>query len=130
MTYDKVLNVAGREMDALIAEYVMGIKPQQVKDFPLFSVKRDWLDIGEWYFDGNHGSTVELPFYSTDIAAAFLVWDKLVEMERYPTLHEGPQEYDGAVVAGVSLVNPATSEAFAETKALAICRAALIATMK
>ena len=66
---------------------------------------------------------------STDIAHAFLVWDRLVEMERYPTLHEGPCEYRGLVisnVAGVGLVNPNIDEIFAEEKAHAICLAALL----
>src|ERR1700680_3356607 len=58
---------AGRKLDALIAEKVMGKKPVE--------------SYGEFYFD--FCSHERIPGYSTDISAAFRIVDRLVLTEKY-----------------------------------------------
>ena len=56
---------AGRELDALIAEKVMGLNPHWLGD----GIEVNILSIGE--------SGIEVPRFSTDIAAAWEVVEKL-----------------------------------------------------
>jgi len=114
---------AGRELDALVAERVMG-----------------WLDVGkqrdsvhtEFVNFGVDPATVEerrakkyaarqvVPHYSSDIAAAFQVVEKMAEKGDLIFLqtHRGDAERYAA-----TFVEPFT--AYAPTAPLAICRAAL-----
>jgi hypothetical protein len=75
MTRNEILNMeAGREMDALIAEKVMGISPQKVEGYPEFDDTREWVDIGDYVvYPEGVGVCKRLPDYSTNIAAAWLV---------------------------------------------------------
>lgn len=121
---------AGRELDALVAEKVMGCKPKKRHD--------GWVctcdDTDHAVQSDNH----DIPYlmaYSTDIAAAWEVVEKL---------HDGPPPLvvivGGYISAGMGNVpwvceisNGITGpsqyvkkvEAFAETAPLAICLAAL-----
>lgn len=71
---------AGRELDVLVAERIMGLTPLQVKaDMTIITASRDWLDEGDYYWiDGQVAR--ELPHYSTDIAAAWLVVERIMRV--------------------------------------------------
>jgi len=132
MTRDEILNMpAGREMDALVAEKVMG-----------------WIPKDNLYWKDNEGSfagwATEFSEYSvkpfrpsTDIVAAWQVLEHLIAtgeqrfeapaLFKYPLAwlcvfyqkHEKPGE-----------MAPAWIDANAPTAPLAICRAALLAVME
>jgi len=103
-----ILNMpASREMDAWIAEIVGWV----IEDFTAISPR------GSKWARNAHGDDDWLPYYSTDISAAWEVVDK----------------YTDAVVEKVGdhyCVNLFVSSACAETAPLAICRAALFAVME
>lgn len=98
---------AGREFDALIAEKVMGK--------------------GETWFgtfsNGSERTIPRLPHYSTDIAAAWLLVDKLTGPKVNLILE---RDWDGVYYSRFSSAG-ASDEDFcsADTAPLAICRAAL-----
>lgn len=97
---------AGREMDALVAERVMGANPRDVKIV-------------------GYGPT---PHYSTDIAAAMDVLCKAREGEPLMItagLMDGSDQYKGQYYCSILQV-----EAFGDTISHAICRAALLATLE
>lgn len=94
---------AGRELDALVAEEVMGLDPEWHKQVPVGRVT---------------------PCYSTDIAAAWEVVEKLCREERYPTV-QFAVNVDGKQAWWCSLVNPADVEVHAPAAPLAVCLAAL-----
>lgn len=137
---------AGRELDALVAEKVMGWlwlgrqdhkwlgPPSQLGETdPTYGTIRRATDIDEperpWWLENatEFGDLRVVPHYSTDIAAAFLVVEKLNAAVRYPEIQFAPTEPNGEELWCVSLVNPADVEVVAETAPLAICRAALAA---
>ena len=111
---------AGHELDALIAEKVMGFA---VKLWP----HTDRLFVAE---RGN-GTQILLPAYSTDIAAAWEVVEKLGERFHArlltPFIRSGDNHYwCGFTPLGMTGFNGRPDyEAVAETAPLAICRAAL-----
>lgn len=96
---------AGRELDALVAEKVMGL---QIKRFP----------DGTWLMHNGQSGT-ELFHYSTDIAAAWEVWKRISPSILYK-LGTGYEVYQSArdYEDGIHL-------AHADTAPLAICLAAL-----
>lgn len=110
---------AGRELDWDIAEQIFG--------FNIFREKTDnKLYVGhsrlrhEWQ---------ELPGYSTDIAAAWLVVEKLRQMQRTVTLGTlgvlpEPLSWGCNIFRGLRQLETVT-QAVADTAPLAICRAAL-----
>lgn len=106
MTREEILNMpAGREMDAWIAEIVGWI----IEDFTAISPR------GSRWARNAHGDDDWLPYYSTDVLAA---WEII-------------ERYTDAVVEKVGehyYVNLFVDSAYAETAPLAICRAALLAT--
>lgn len=117
LTKEQILNMpAGREIDALIAERVMGwtrshrgARGTQFYDVPGWGVRSEGA----------------IPDFSTKIAAAWLVVEKMTERD------------DGdcgliTTVRGWSCEFGAASMKYAnaETAPLAICRAALLATME
>jgi hypothetical protein len=106
---------AGRELDALVAEKVMG-----------------WTYLGERWSDTNHsgyqwrdstGTRHETPPFSTDIAAA---WEAL---ERMASVLEDVAKIEVSRLSNgqYACVVGAICCEFADTPALAICRAALAA---
>lgn len=119
---------AGRELDALIAERVMGYEVSRIRAGALlvevYAIER--RDEAHPSFDVVMCNyyPVSVRRYSTDIAAAWEVVEKLNETERWPTIQFGPSE-DGDLRWWVTLVNPADADVYAETAPLAICRAAL-----
>ena len=123
---------AGRELDTLVAERVMGWshierKPRQYKGFNGFAN----------YF-GPHGLPPEKPFnegfglfdvptYSTNIADAWRVLDRMIERGYEGTLHRRAGD-DGLTLFLLDAEGEPTGEyAYycAEKMPLAICRAAL-----
>lgn len=102
MNYDEM--PAGREMDALVAEKVMGIKRG---DRP-----GEWLnELGNWLCD-----TEDIPPYSTSISAAWEVVDKMDCYFKMTRSDLGLYwEFYG----------PKLGFSYAPTVPLAICRAAL-----
>jgi len=122
---------AGRELDALVAEKVMGIEVDLVvAPFIYYSPYRDrydeWAAGNEPYIDKD-GDIHLIPRYSTDIAAAWLVVEKMRET-RWIEVHS---TIDGEWAAfytpiGTTDMNQAIHEyAKASTAPLAICLAAL-----
>lgn len=68
----------GRELDALVAEKVMGWKVLRHKDFP------DHPDVD---FTKEHGVLMRTPHFSTDIAAAWEVVGKLEKSHDFELIH-------------------------------------------
>jgi hypothetical protein len=98
---------AGRELDALIAEKVMGTNVFDFKGLPS-------------YWDANIRR--DIPHYSTNIADAWLVVEKLVKQCYQFGL---ANESDGKYFCSLFFDGAGTFEESAETAPLAICLAAL-----
>jgi len=77
---------AGRELDILIAEKVFSAEVYNTARNPkesFFPRSRQMLDGPSCVFceqNGLGGDAYEIPDYSTDIAAAWLVWEKIINM--------------------------------------------------
>lgn len=115
MTRDEILNMpAGREMDALIFEKIFGFEKGT---FPVYEPMKS-----------NVGDYMVRPIqeYSTDISAAWEVVEKLTDgiflndFSLWTTMRCWKADFTELRVA----------DSNAETAALAICRAALLAVMK
>ena len=128
MTKDEVLNVeAGREMDALVAERVMGWSRSRWAPIDsLLPPKDDKKRI--------EGHTYYVPLFSTDIAAA---WEVVEEMNK--TYHwrisspfiPGEPYFAGLTPHGVTGWNGCPDyEMPGDIVSLAICRAALLAKLE
>jgi len=116
MTRDEVLAMKpGRELDALVAEKVMGWKAVQVFDLK----DTDGTNIANGITPYNIGQRV--PHYSTDIASAWEVVEEMQNNEWDFTLKNHKRKYEA--IFG-TLYN-----AFAPTAPEAICKAALLAVM-
>lgn len=110
MTRDEILNLpAGRELDALISVQLFGV--------------REFLDEDDAYYLGENQMPVRLPDYSTDIAAAWEVVEKLknvsgatIGVRVHPTAGYSINVYQ----LGMNYWPTA------DTAPLAICRAALL----
>lgn len=116
MTRDEILNMpAGREMDALIAERVMG---------------RDVLLGSDWYFPSPYGfgGHKSVPHYSTDIGNAWEVVDEMQAARNYWAYTGSLSSYCYAMFAGHQSQHEYRAEA--DKMPLAICRAALLAVME
>jgi hypothetical protein len=120
---------AGRELDAEIARRIMGVEAHQAKTGDMiFTIHRDFIDDGDyWYYREGWGYD-EVPHYSTDIAAAWQV------VERVRTFNKGDEI--GLEVSVIALSDhydchiETNSSAYlvveeADTAPLAICLAAL-----
>jgi len=134
---------AGREMDALVAEKVMGCSVMRENYHRTLGDggKWEWLRCG--CIGGPHNYRDDtardgmLVYYSTDISAAWEVIDKLlsvgmsVELNAYPSARYDVRIYksiphDG----GMPTTSMFAGEALDDTVPLAICRAALKAVGK
>ncbi len=150
---------AGREMDALVAERVMGWhregRGQSVSPFHWRDANGDLYGI-DWDSKGEHdilvdptgyrvylcpcreekGDEVELPCYSTDIAAAWLVVDRFggrVTLMGEGAVNDDDGEYQREEPGWMAVITvyedsyweQLFSKAEGETPMLAICRAAL-----
>ena len=126
--------VAGRELDALVAEKVMGMVVMACRDID-----------GEWWSDPNEmftgkevcvpprwGHARELPLHSTSIRYAWEVWEKLIADGWYPDLTTTYSAKANGLVYGCELQRggDGTKDHYwvqATTAPLAICLAALAA---
>ena len=112
---------AGRELDAMVATFVMGCKVIVDGGKPYC----DCDDRGHFTRDAND-VYADLPCYSTDIAAAWQVVEKLkgaaVEWFFHIDIPK-PSVTD----EWRAIFTPATRYSWAKTAPLAICRAALVA---
>lgn len=113
MTRDDVMGLSGRELDAAVAEHVLGIDLYTVN--PHDGSNEYWIDAGS---DGDIQAFRPLPRYSTDIAEAWRVLDT----------------FPGAI----ALMNAVNGQwqcvilltATGMTAPEAICRAALLAVLR
>lgn len=120
---------AGRELDALVAEKVMGWRPMQGGVSMEIGEKGDLWEDGsrKWYGKDGDPRPMRLlpsPKFSTDIASAWLVVEKTDPVFSWVLSRAQDGDYD------VSMTFHATDyeivyEATADTAPLAICRAAL-----
>lgn len=110
--------LAGRVLDGVVAKRVMGL--QNV----------GWWLSGEMRHGPQHRAEI-VPYYSTDIAAAWEVVEKMMLREDVPGFeinvfkHEGVTHY--CVEFGACWKGCIYAEVEADTAPLAICRAALAA---
>jgi len=139
MNRDAILNMpAGREMDALIAERVMGQIDFSHPDIVyLEGATEDGQDGWSGYYCPRCGAgeTAAVPevkctrHYSTDIAAAFAILDKLLSAglnwQVSTADMAGLQERYYCTITDFRAFR--NYGAFADTAPLAICRAALLA---
>lgn len=128
---------AGPELDVLVAQKVMGFEIMrsalQTRDgFPTYRHRhpeRDW----DWM-------EMAVPQFSTEIAAAWLLVEKLKEIDRamavcdrsYGSIKiEGDRPWEAGFINGQKLAHDPGQfvQAFGPTAPLAICRAALKAVM-
>lgn len=121
MTRDEILNMpAGREMDMLICEYVMQIKARcTVTTYQGKEV------IGKEYVAIINHQEVEMPYYSTDIDAAWNVIGKK-EINGWSCVVENLR---GAWQCTFSKIGVGGAFCTAKLAPLAICRAALLAVL-
>lgn len=128
---------AGRELDALVAEKVMGCRVQHWSGYNSPGTYRCGCGVvcayphgvkdREGQLDG------DLAYYSTDIAAAWEVVEKLRERGLHLDINnrqacDGVDDMGGAWWAEFASADYAVGgQAFADTAPLAICRAALAA---
>ena len=116
VTREDVLSLSGRELDAAVAERVLGWKRGDLRcgDMP-------WYPPGTGRYLG--GGRMDLPEFSTDISAAWEVVEHLATPDEALTITYAKGTW---VVAVGSVEVSATSESAPE----AICRAALLAALK
>ena len=120
MTREEILALpAGRHLDALVAENVMGI--------PALS-QREWQGQLLWIGGGDNDRTytIAIPNYSESIAAAWLVVEHLKAQTSIIGMEYLPRRIEGAVWR----FHFDASYGYAPTVPLAICRAALLAVMQ
>jgi hypothetical protein len=124
MTRDEILNMpAGRELDALIAERIFGLKDGGThwvnsEGKPTFLKVWD----SEWLSE---------PFYpSEDIDFAWYVVEKMQVHGFNTRVEVQSQTVCSMWVKNLNIRGPEPVTARAETAPLAICRAALLAVMK
>jgi hypothetical protein len=125
MTRDKILNKpAGREMDALVAEIVMGWEY-----IPDKQERKTWSSTHWVNWKDSKGKTQLLVLsYSTDIAAAWQVVEKTMLLDNYDLMKDGENYIFGHY--GKNGIDPWTEFVRASTAPLAICRAALLAVLE
>lgn len=143
MSEDEIRQMrAGREMDALVAQLIMGLIPCEKWYYANFGAGGGPVSVkGPCNHDNCYPASERLPFggprhYSTDIAAA---WEVLEEMNRrenrngvYAAPHYGNIEFfDGDYIVKIQGRIPSDTggvvNATGDTAPLAICRAALLA---
>lgn len=124
MTRDDVLKMeAGREMDALIAEKVIGWTRKYVSEHDT----QVWDSPNESVYLEN-----AIPHYSTDISAAWEVVEKMLEFEKDVAGHDQViiTRTDDCLKWYIEFRKPSWEYAEAEALPLAICRAALLALLE
>ena len=123
---------AGREMDVLIAENVMGYSKMLAPTS--FRLNNYLVDAGELVYvapNGDTFATFDIPSYSSDISAAWEVVEKM-RIAIVPLVGGGwAAEPDSDFDLELSwFERPVCDWATAPTAPLAICRAALLSTLE
>lgn len=125
MTEDEIRNLpAGREMDALVAQQLFGwmfIASNFVHNLEYGTM----IPPNGWKRDNFIPD--ECPHYSTDIAAAWEVVEKMRGMALAMTMGKGDDAYQCRIFDGRIAPEAYRVLVSAETAPLAICRAALLA---
>lgn len=148
MTHDEIDKLeAGRELDALIAVEVMGFSYSERTVGPggFFAegtLLQDWSDPGgdlvATRFNGEITNIQKggIPFYGTDIAAAWKILDKMIDLGfSYEVSHQTKDKSIKYVMFALGEYNVRESTfdqefiGYANTTPLAICRSALKAVM-
>lgn len=110
-----------RELDAQVAEKVMGItNVHRAERGEWLQIEMDFALVGELVYWGDKGLT-RLPYYSTDIAAAWEVVEKMNKEMYDVTLFMR----DGKWICGWENIDDQWYEMESDTAQEAICRAAL-----
>lgn len=132
MTRDEILNMpAGREMDALVAEKVLGLQPCDAWEMFHWSMSGgEYIHHPERCIHGNKCYPVDFcPEYSNNIYSAWKVMEKIIEYG--PAIRWDIEEnYWYCTLWYSSDPNDVLCEGQADTASLAICRAALLAMME
>ena len=112
----------GRLLDALVAEYVVGMKEHR-KAYP-----ESFDERVIWFRNPPNVTAYYVPFYSTDISAAWEVAEKLQKQGYVVCIELLPYEETSV---GVYEADPANQIAYAKSNkpAEAIAKAALLAVM-
>jgi hypothetical protein len=130
MTRDEILSMeAGRELDALVAEQVMGWKRETYSFNNWRDGKVESMELSGLMGPDGLREVDQFPFYSTDIAAAWEVVEKLEE-ENIARLELTRLGWDWQKTWRVSFFTTAVSEGAiveGDIVPLTICRAALLA---
>jgi hypothetical protein len=135
MTRDEIMLMeAGRELDALVSRKVMNVKPVIVELYSEFDDTRNYVDVGDYViYPEGVGICKRLSAYSTDIAAAWQVVEKLETQEiLFQICKLGYSKNDIFWLAEFRDCSGGESSGVGNspTAPLAICRAALLAVMK
>lgn len=129
MTRDEIMDMqAGAEMDALISSKIFEVMAFRATGNWEHENESDYLDEGEAYYFGEYQETIRLPKYSTDIAAAWEIVEKLKAAGKWLSISTSFIGTDEKWCCEYSENNIQSEVDFvlAETAPLAICRAALL----
>jgi hypothetical protein len=133
---EMIMNMpAGREMDALIAELFFGYSWYSHPDTSsLFLLTDDESKSAQWTLasktEKEFSTLGSFACYSTDIAAAWQVWNRLFELGHWLQVNNtcDAGKVDLVIVVNGLTGNPRYKEAFVfEPFEVAVCRAALFA---
>lgn len=136
MTKDEILAMeAGRELDALIVDKVMGWAWNTHNPRNHIMWNPDTGGVGIVVFhDGGEGDGViqvlDVPYYSSDIAAAWEVIGKMIEQGTFINLGHGGLVWRVNISTRYMYERLEFEGITAESAPLAICRAALVATLE
>ncbi len=133
---NKYQDLTNRELDKLVAEQVFGLKAKD--GYERSDYGRDQLICGVRFNDCDYPAdnyVSEIPYYSTDISAAWLVIEKMQKLNEWQLIMSwktnfitmGNSEYSIAFYRDGSL---AVGESHHKSESRAICLAALTALDK
>jgi hypothetical protein len=120
---------ASRELDILIARHITKLaRVYQVQpNDAAFTVHRDFVEVGDYCYDVPGGGIDEVPHYSTDIAAAWQVLERMYDLgchvARIGIVHDWREKYE-CVIGAIGNMHTEWN-VDAETAPMAICVAAL-----
>ncbi len=116
---------AGRDLDALVAQQVMGWSGVENRPDRMST----YLGGDGWSGKNPGGVLSDIPYYSTAMAAAWLIVERL-HGDWYCSVRERPVEYNEWACTFAHRRATQTVEGLANTPSLAICRAALNAVRR
>ena len=117
------LMIAGRKLDCFVAEKVMGWIP--IEWGMNNGIDNLWLSKdGQNVFRDEDDDYMSLPFYSTDISAAWMIMDEMKRRNLRPVVYIGSTKHYWARVDPSALADYGVGYSSKEAP-LAICKAAL-----